>query len=171
MTGIDFFFPGVWVHELSHAVACVLGNVPIHRVEVRPHSGMVVHEQSSVRNSLLIGFAPLIVGSFFSILLFSISKSAWEQSPILSIALFWLGFSIAFHSIPSHQDVANIPMTISLRLGQLWRGSASWPKKLAKSGVYFGLWPVAGIVSGFAFLVNLTLLTRVVWSLALAWAA
>lgn len=77
MSLLGLFFPGVFVHEVSHAIACFVSNVPVHRVEVGWHSGRVIHDQGNVRTTFLIGFSPLVIGFLFSVFLFSLAKSSF----------------------------------------------------------------------------------------------
>lgn len=80
-----FFFPGVLLHELSHMIVAEVLLVKTHGMEFVPvlrdgslKMGSVLLEKSDILRSLLIGVAPLIVGS--SVL----AGSLWYLSRIFS---------------------------------------------------------------------------------------
>lgn len=168
---LDVLFPGVFVHEVAHALACTISGVPIHQVEVRSRSGKVVHQASNLRNSTLISLAPLILGFILSTLLFAWSKTLIETDLVLGLVGLWIAFSVAFHSIPSSADMANISGAISRRLNELWKSTHSLPHKLVKSGWYVLVWPLAILGMSIAWIVDLTLLARVAWALFVGWIA
>ena len=167
MHWIDILFPGVWVHELSHAFACWIGGVPIHQIEVSGHSGKVVHAWSSSRNAWLIGFAPLMIGAIVSFLLFAWAKDVIVFNPGAGVLGIWLGFSIGFHSIPSHQDMLNIPTSIGRQFHLLWSGERSLLMKLGKTVVYGLIWPLSLLMVGLAWILNESILFRAVLGLGL----
>lgn len=167
MHWIDVLFPGVWVHELSHALACWVGGVPIHQIEVGGHSGKVVHGWSSSRNAWLIGFAPLIIGAIISFFLFAWAKEIITTNFLAGLIGIWLGFSIGFHAIPSHQDMLNIPAAVKRQFHVLWKGERSLLTKLSKTGAYALIWPLSMILVGVAWLLNLSILFRAVLGLGL----
>ncbi len=90
-----FFFPGVFIHEMSHLLIAELLRVRTHGIEFMPElsgtslkMGSVKVEKSDILRSLLIGIAPLVVGS-----------------AILSVSLLILGniytYSQIFSSVQS----------------------------------------------------------------------
>lgn len=162
MNTLSIFFPGVWVHEGAHALACVLGNVKVHRVNVRSNSGVVVHDPTSARNAWMIAFAPLAAGAVLSFLFFQAGNNARETNVLLSVVLFWLAISIGFHAIPSSTDAANIPAAISRRLNETLAGKRSWGSKLIKVLGYVITWPIALLTSALVWLANQTILFRLV---------
>ncbi len=171
MDWVWVFFPGVWVHELSHALACYLSEVKVHRVEIRPHSGLVVHDPSKTRHSFLIALAPLLVGTVVSVLLFSVAKNAASYQWQVGLFWGWLGFSIAFHSIPSNQDLWNIPYTIRRRFSELRKENPGLLTKMGK-GILFGfLWPLSVGLALIAGIVNYSLFFRLGWAFWLGWVA
>lgn len=171
MQWIDILFPGVIVHELAHAFACVLGGVPVHQIEMRGHSGKVVHGWSSSRNAWMIGFAPLVVGVFLSFLFFVWAQEVLSLNPGLGIVLIWLGFSIGFHAIPSHQDILNIPAAVRRQFQLLWESERSLLIKLGKTGVYAIVWPISLLFVGVAWVLNVSILFRALLGLGLFWLA
>lgn len=67
-----FVIPGVIVHELAHALFCVLTGAKIRRIRVfRRDGGDVAHEQSKIPivGQLLITLAPLLIGIMLIILM------------------------------------------------------------------------------------------------------
>lgn len=167
MNALSIFFPGVWVHEWAHAAGCYACGVKVHKITVKSNAGMVMHDKSSVRSALLIGLAPLLAGGILSFFLFGVAKDVWAQDWVWSAAFFWLAFSIGFHSIPSEQDMRNIPDAVGRRWGELWRSERGLPVKLGKSGVYVGAGILGWVLVGLAVLVNATLLVRLVWATGL----
>ncbi len=168
---VDILFPGVWIHELAHALACMVSGVPIHRIEVHSRSGKVVHRASNLRSSVLISVAPLIMGGILSFVLFSYAKEVVDTDILLAALAAWLGFSIAFHSIPSHPDMVNISEAISRRLAELWSSPRGIGTKILKSVWYILIWPFAIIGSLAVWAVDLTLLARVGWAILVGWIA
>lgn len=84
-----FFFPGVFVHEMSHMIIAELLQVKTYGIEFMPElngtslkMGSVKVEQSDIIRRLLIGVAPLIVGS-----------------SILAISLFFLSHIFSYNQI------------------------------------------------------------------------
>jgi hypothetical protein len=149
----------------------MIGGVPIHHVEVKARSGKVVHQASNLRNSVLISLSPLIVGGILSFLLFDYTKNVWETDFVLGGVLAWLGFSIAFHSIPSHPDMVNIAESISRRFNELWSGSTGIGTKILKTGWYALVFPLAWAGASIVWLADLTLLTRIGWAVFVGWVA
>ena len=165
MRGLSLLFPGVWVHELAHAAGCMVSGVPIHKMEVHAKSGVVVHCSPSGSGAVLISLAPLLVGTLLAWALFTWSKSDFSSAPILGLFWGWLGFSVAFHSIPSAPDLANIPIAAARRMGELCRGSQGLGVKLVKTPLYGGLWVMGLGLSVLGIILNATLLVRAAWGL------
>lgn len=126
--------PGIIVHELSHAVACIFVGAKIVSIDVfNPRGGEVQHTQSNVPilGNILISLAPMLVGSlvlfYFSSILNFIQietvnlgfreivfngLSAFYNSINLLSWQFWLMIYIVFNitatMAPSKQDVKNV---------------------------------------------------------------
>lgn len=164
---IDLLFPGVVVHEAAHALACYACGVKVHTISVHRSSGMVVHDKTSARASLLIGLFPLIVGGGTAIALFQYASRAQADSPLLSLVVLWIGFSVAFHAIPSTQDVQNIVASTERRFGELWKGPRNIFTKLLKSGGYAIAWIGSWFLLVIAMLANATILTRIALGIGL----
>ena len=164
-------FPGVWAHELAHAAACVVSGVSIHEMHLGTTKGHVVHDASNMRGSILISTAPLVVGFILATLLLAYAKTEGGRDPIVCALLFWVGFSIAFHAIPSTRDMMNVFHTIPRRVGETWQHARPVWEKLAKTGVYAVAWPLVGIGVLLVMLVNSTVLFRFAWALGVVfWA-
>lgn len=163
MNSLSIFFPGVWVHEFAHALACTIGGVKIHRVNVHSNSGMVVHDTTNARNAWVIALAPLVIGTLLGTLCIHAAKNAWEVNPLMSVLLFWLGISIGFHAIPSTTDALNIPQAISRRFSETLKSSRALTWKATKIIGYVVTWPLAWVSATIIWLANMTILFRLAW--------
>lgn len=98
--------PGVVMHELGHAVCCVLARVKIYRIKLFGFSnppGYVEHaEPEGFLQSLMISGGPLIVNSVCSLVFFSQISPPYFSIRVLLVG--WLGAAIALHAIPSLED-------------------------------------------------------------------
>jgi hypothetical protein len=168
---IDILFPGVFVHEAAHALACYVCGVKVHRISVHRNSGMVVHDTASVRSTLLISLFPLLVGGAAAFFLLHLAKTEWSRSLFEGIFLAWLGISIGFHCLPSVQDVQNIVSATQRRFQALWAGPRNIVSKLGKSGVYAITWVGGNVLVILALILNATWLFRLLLGLALWWAS
>ncbi|MFH0970511.1 MAG: metalloprotease family protein [Candidatus Diapherotrites archaeon] len=171
MVGRSFLFPGVLVHELSHAIGCWISGIPIHKVEVTSTSGKVIHDRGNVRSSILISIAPLFIGTILAIILYGMGKEIVEKEPLFALIAGWAGFAIAFHSIPSSQDMTNVLATIGDRFRQLLGSSTPFLWKIGKGVLYAAAWVIMGLGTGLAVIANATILIRVMWGILLIGAA
>lgn len=112
--------PGVIVHELGHAIFCVVAGVKIHKIKLFQFgnpAGYVVHDEpNKFYESILISFGPLFLNSLVALLCF-----ARLHAPFLTwqnIALFWLGTAVGLHAIPSTGDAKTLLSTTNRRV---WR--------------------------------------------------
>ncbi len=108
-------FPGVVVHEISHALMAVLTGAKI--VEFRPfwpdkEKGELGHVIITPRGNFLMramqstfsSSAPVIFGLLTTASLIYVVKSA--ELPIqINVAIYYLAFSIVIHSTMSMQDI------------------------------------------------------------------
>ena len=117
-------FPGIIVHEIAHRFFCDIFNVPVYEIHYfRPLSktaGHVRHRATdSLFSSFFIGMAPLFINSLLCMILtfpIAITKffgtsflpSIIPINNILSLILYWVGFSIGFNAIPSKQDISGL---------------------------------------------------------------
>lgn len=106
-----FFFPGVFLHELSHFVMAKILRVRTGRFSIFPQSlpdgrlqlGYVETARSDVVRDSLIGAAPLIVGTLF-VAYVAIEhlqmRVLWDALRNGQFGLFWMGVRI----LPNGQD-------------------------------------------------------------------
>jgi hypothetical protein len=113
LTGITF--PGVVVHEFAHALMCRVTQTKIKKVcyfRLGNPSGYVVSEKpSNIWKSLIISFIPFIFNSASGFIFGAASAAAYKAEGhfgVISMVLFYLGISLAFHAFPSLQDAKAI---------------------------------------------------------------
>lgn len=103
-------FPGIVFHEFGHSLFCSLAGVKVRKVvyfQFGNPAGYVIHDApDSFIKSLIITLGPLISGTLFSILFFTVSKSVPVYTYKLLLA--WLGFSVATNCFPSSGDAKNL---------------------------------------------------------------
>lgn len=128
-------FPGVMLHEWSHAHYCRLFKVPVMKAVYFRFGnplGYVIHaEPHSLRSAFWISIGPLVINSFFSIAL--AYSTRYTDITGLKIFLFWLAFSFAFHALPSTQDAGNLFQKNNslLKQGKFW---------------YIIFWPIIALI-------------------------
>jgi len=138
------FLPGVMLHEISHAVAAFVLNVDVEGFSLRPlaQDGMVIlgyvrHGKTGVLRQVLIGLAPLAVGTFVLLLIgilgFDVLRAQeqaaagdWPRAVETLISGFgsWKGwvaayfiFAVSANMFPSPPDVrACLPVGVFLLL-------------------------------------------------------
>lgn len=133
-----FFLPGVFVHEMAHLVVAELLRVRTHGVEFMPElmgnslkMGSVKVEKSDIIRSLLIGIAPLVVGSVILVLSLFVLRNTFSYSQIFSslqsfLIAFLIGliiFVIANTMFSSKKDVEGlleVLIVVSLFVGGLY---------------------------------------------------
>lgn len=101
--------PGVVVHELAHALFCLLGGVRIHKINLfrfQRVAGYVVHEEpKGFMSSWLISFGPLIVNSYLAMFFFAQVRPIYDWWDLL---FAYLGVVIALQAIPSTGDAESL---------------------------------------------------------------
>jgi hypothetical protein len=101
------FFPGVICHEIAHIFACVLLNVPIHKIKlIGKEGGYVVHDDSKSYKIIVISLIPFV----FNILVSFICARVvlLENDIIVKIIAVWIALSVLYFCLPSAQDVKNV---------------------------------------------------------------
>ncbi len=97
--------PGIIVHELSHAVFCLLFGVKIYKINLLSYNkvaGYVVHaEPTRFLPSFFISFGPLIINSSLAVWLFSQVTLIFNWQDII---LIWLAIALGLQAIPSTGD-------------------------------------------------------------------
>lgn len=137
-----FVAPGVIVHELSHALLCLLTGAKISKISFfGKEGGNVTHSSAKlpILGSILISLAPLIVGILIIILLSSIlgpraevfdrnlffsvngilhqsflTLSKFDYSLVRNWFVLYIMLSIIVTMIPSKQDIKNIALVLIL---------------------------------------------------------
>ncbi len=105
------FFPGVFIHELSHFLMAKILFIPTGKVSLIPESmpdgrlrlGYVEVSKADILRDSLIGMAPLIVGGLFisyaAIYKFNLIP-LWDALRQVDFSFFWSGLA----SLPSQPD-------------------------------------------------------------------
>jgi hypothetical protein len=131
-----FLAPGIIIHELSHAFACLITGARVRKISLFvPSGGYVIHEKPKlpVLGEILISFAPAFGGLAAIFLLsflfqFSLPMNAagflkWFVSNWLNWR-FWLfaylNVSIIICLVPSFQDLKNASLALLLTLVLIW---------------------------------------------------
>ena len=100
-------FPGIIIHEFSHAFACVCLGIKIKKIKwVSAEGGFVIHEASRSHATIIISLFPFVFNLLFAFSMGLLLKISNNQ--LLSIILIWLGISAIFFSVPSVQDAKNV---------------------------------------------------------------
>jgi hypothetical protein len=98
--------PGVVLHELSHAVCCVLARVRIFKIKLFQFGDPAGYVEHAVPDgfipSAMISFGPLIFNSLVALVFFSQFKTPYLS--IKSILVLWLGIAAGLNAIPSFGD-------------------------------------------------------------------
>jgi len=113
LTGIAALvtFPGIILHEWSHKLICARLAVPVYKTcyfRLGNPAGYIVHaEVKSFGKVFSIAMAPFLICSGLAATTFGLAFIL-PSSTTLRLALYWLGISLAMHSLPSTQDVNNL---------------------------------------------------------------
>lgn len=104
-------FPGVFVHECAHEIACRLLRVPVHTVYYFRMQGEVLGyvRHSGTRNfkNFFIAIAPGLVGPIIGLAIVlpaALSIINYEADSVLDWFMLWVGTSILVHACPSPTD-------------------------------------------------------------------
>lgn len=145
------FYPGVIIHEFSHALACLVLRVKISKISFGLKESYVKHEQAGPVRMSLIALAPFYLGFVLGFILFWLAKSYYFSNLILFIVLNYLGICILYNSIPSDQDTKNISNAIEAQVKKDWKKGI-----LGKLGViikcpiiYLPIFLISQLVSAF----------------------
>lgn len=119
--------PGIFVHELSHAIGCWLTGAKVRDFKVTFTGGQVVHTKSKIPilGSMIISLAPLFFGLFFlELVWYYLSNNGLGLDSAKNIFLNFDFFSWQFGIVlilslnigimlaPSKQDLKNIWPTL-----------------------------------------------------------
>lgn len=104
-------FPGVMLHEISHAIFCKLFGLQIFRISLFRFgslSGFIEHEEPrSISSALGVSIGPLIINSTIALAL-AYYSTFHEVTSIWFYIIIWLAFACGVQAFPSDQDAANI---------------------------------------------------------------
>lgn len=155
------FFIGITIHEIAHAIACIILGVKIRKIKLFSFTeGYVVHDESRSYKNILISIFPF----FFNILIafLGILLLKKEIHIFYKIIVIWISISALFFSIPSRQDADNVFESVkkSYRLNQ---SLFKWLYKI----ILLPLTIVLLILSWFFKILDQSLLIRV--ALILLW--
>ena len=108
-------FPGVIIHELSHAIFCRLCNLAILEIcyfrNGNP-AGYVIHEKPiKAYQNIWISIGPFIVNTILGAVIAmpaAIPVFTFSSGSPLDYVLIWLGVSIAMHAFPSTGDAQSL---------------------------------------------------------------
>ncbi len=146
-----FFLPGVILHELAHAAACVITLTPIKRLSFWNGSGgHLVHAKPrlSMLTQPIISFAPLPAGmTAIAILSQDFNRYNWRLTAIILILMT----SIAGTLAPSKKDLTPAVGGILFFAIVAIIAAIYWPEafQVAKPGVrqlVVTLWPIDGLL-------------------------
>jgi hypothetical protein len=105
-----FLAPGIVLHELSHAMCCVLSGTKIFKMKLfgfQNPPGYVEHAQpDKFMHSFVISFGPLIFNSLATMLIFA--KFPKPTLTWQSILLFWLAIVFGLNAVPSMGDAKTL---------------------------------------------------------------
>jgi len=117
-------FPGIAIHELAHAIACLALGVTIKKMRwLGASGGFVIHENTRSSKIIIISLFPFILniivaavcGYFFN---------RYDTSLLGKIIIVWIGISAIFFSQPSTQDANNVISAIKASYSKrqpLWK--------------------------------------------------
>lgn len=148
-----FYWVGVFIHEFSHALLCVLMGAKIEKFEVFSSTPQVIHRQSKIPliGEVLISIAPIFGGILFLLLFSSVLQSYFfnwnsifslnfgELKIFLYNLIFYFDFTrwqdwlLAFLSFnigamvgPSFQDLKNIWVVALISFFIKWPFLIKW---------------------------------------------
>ncbi|MBS3062134.1 MAG: M50 family metallopeptidase [Candidatus Diapherotrites archaeon] len=102
------FFPGIVFHEFSHVIACYLTGVAVHHVKwFGTDEAYVSHAKPNAWQGLIIAIAPFLLGNLIGISLLQFGHVLAAQLSVVSLLVYWFGFSLVLYSFPSKQDALN----------------------------------------------------------------
>jgi len=130
-------FPGMLLHEIAHALACLLLGVRITKAKLWGLGGAsITHQRTTGWRNFAVALAPFFVNSSVAVTSFyvghiGLEKTVFIGSRLLPILLFyWLGISFAYFAFPSEADLRS-------GWGELWGHYRS--RLLSQAGAFAAL--------------------------------
>lgn len=103
----NLLFPGIIIHELAHAFACLILGVKIKKIKwIGKDGGFVEHLDSKSWKIIIIALIPFFFNLFLSYVFYMIYNNT--NNIIWKIVLVWLASSAIFYSLPSKEDAKNV---------------------------------------------------------------
>lgn len=103
----NLLFPGIILHELAHAFACLVLGVKIKKIKwIGKNGGFVEHLDSKSWKIIIISLIPFFFNLFLSYIFYIVYNNT--DNIIWKIVLVWLAISAIFHSLPSKEDAKNV---------------------------------------------------------------
>jgi len=118
------FYPGVIMHEFSHAIACLFTGTKISKISFGLKESYVKHDAVGPIRMSLIALAPFFLGLIMGGLLFYLARINITNL-IIFIIFNYLGVCILYNSIPSNQDTKNIYKALQIQIKKDWKKSFS----------------------------------------------
>lgn len=115
-------FPGMLLHELAHAFACVLLGVKVTKAKLWGIGGAsITHKRTTGWRNFAVAVAPFFINSTAAILSFFLGNIGLEKIAFIDanrivpvLFFYWLGVSFAYFAFPSETDLRS-------GWGELWR--------------------------------------------------
>lgn len=108
------FFPGTVLHELAHFFMATILMLRVKEISVLPELyeahiklGKVIYEKRDVVSSVIVGVAPLILGTFL-LSLFAYVDIVSHKSLITTLLIFYAIFVITATMFSSKQDLVDL---------------------------------------------------------------
>ncbi|MBN1801455.1 MAG: M50 family metallopeptidase [Candidatus Lokiarchaeota archaeon] len=108
-----FFFVGVFIHEISHAIAAFLVGLKVNHFEVKwrsartgnisPHGSVGTDVRRSFLQQLVVSIAPLLVSTWLFFLFLDLALKA-QFADVINLLAGFACVSVLFSASPSYQD-------------------------------------------------------------------
>ncbi|MCK4326923.1 MAG: DUF3267 domain-containing protein [Candidatus Diapherotrites archaeon] len=106
-------FPGMMLHEISHALACALLGVGVTKVKLWGRRGAsVTHSATTGWKNFAVAIAPFFVNTALAAVALWVGHAGlqkmvfFEPGKAASLLFFyWLGVSFAYYAFPSEADL------------------------------------------------------------------
>ncbi|MFC2174798.1 M50 family metallopeptidase [archaeon] len=107
------FFPGMMLHEIAHAVACVLLGVDMTKIKLWGKSGAsVTHRPTTGWKNFVVAIAPFFLNTLLAVVALWVGHIALMKTAFFVpgkigyiLLFYWLGASFAYFAFPSETDL------------------------------------------------------------------